>query len=332
MARTSSPVTRRPPFDPDLVPVLERLTATEPRVSPETLAIKRQRHASAQAGGAAVDLTAAGAVAVHELDVPGPDDGPDVHLTVLRPSAGSLPLPAIYFMHGGGMVMGDRYGGIDTLVPRAADGSAVVVSVEYRLAPEHPHPAPLDDCYAGLAWVARNAQELGIDPDRIMVMGVSAGAGLAAGVALLARDRGFPSLTHQVLLRPMLDDRMRTHSSQMLEGEGIWDRNENAFGWAALLGELGEAPPYAAPSRAVDLTGLPRTYLDTGSVDTFRDETLEYASRLSTYGVSVDLHVWGGGFHGFENQAPDAALSRICRTVQDEFIRRALAPIEETNG
>ena len=146
---------------------------------------------------------------------------------------------------------------------------------------------------------------------------------------LLARDRGFPTLSHQVLLRPMLDDRMRTHSSQMLDGEGVWDRNENAFGWAALLGRQSEVSPYAAPSRAVDLSGLPRTYLDTGSADTFRDETLEYAGRLSAHGVSVDLHVWGGGFHGFENQVPDAALSRICRTVQDEFIRRALAPARQ---
>ena len=332
MTRTSSPATRRPPFDPDLVSALENLTATEPRVSAETLALKRRRYADAQASGAALDLTAGGAVTVHELDVPGPDGAPDVHLTVLRPSGGSLPLPAIYYMHGGGMVLGDRYAGIDTLVPHAADGSAVVVSVEYRLAPEDPYPTQVDDCYAGLVWVARNAQELGADPDRIIVMGVSAGAGLAAGIALLARDRGFPALTHQVLLRPMLDDRMQTHSSQMLDGEGVWDRNENAFGWAAYLGGQGEASPYAAPARAADLTGLPRTYLDTGSADTFRDETLEYAGRLSAHGVSVDLHVWGGGFHGFENQVPDAAVSRIARAVQDEFLRRALTRTDETKG
>lgn len=329
MTRTSPPATRRPPFDPDLVTALGNLTATEPRVSAQTLAGKRQRYADAES---TLDLTAGGAVTVHELDVPGPDGAPDVHLTVLRPSAGSLPLPAIYYMHGGGMVMGDRYAGIDILVPHAADGSAVVVSVEYRLAPEHPHPAPIDDCYAGLVWLARNAQELSIDPHRIIVMGISAGAGLAAGIALLARDRGFPSLTHQVLLRPMLDDRMQTHSSRMLDGEGVWDRNENAFGWAAFLGQQSEVSPYAAPSRAVDLTGLPRTYLDTGSVDTFRDETLEYAGRLSAHGVSVDLHVWGGGFHGFETQVPDAAVSRIARTVQDEFLTRALAPIDATKG
>jgi tetratricopeptide (TPR) repeat protein/predicted Ser/Thr protein kinase len=157
-------------------------------------------------------------------------------------------------------------------------------------------------------------------------------ADLLLSRGLLARDRGFPTLSHQVLLRPMLDDRMRTHSSQMLDGEGVWDRNENAFGWAALLGRQSEVSPYAAPSRAVDLSGLPRTYLDTGSADTFRDETLEYAGRLSAHGVSVDLHVWGGGFHGFENQVPDAALSRICRTVQDEFIRRALAPARQAKG
>lgn len=330
MTRPSSPATRRPPFDPELVTALDKLTAAEPRVvSPQALAVRRQHYADA---ASTLDHTAGGAVTVEELDVPGPEGGADVHLTLLRPSAGSRPLPAIYFIHGGGMVLGDRYAGIDALVPYAADGSAVVVSVEYRLAPEHPHPAPIDDCYAGILWLARHARELGIDPDRIIVMGVSAGAGLAAGIALLARDRGFPTLSHQILLRPMLDDRMQTHSSQMLDGEGVWDRNENAFGWAALLGGPSEVSPYAAPSRAVDLSGLPRTYLDTGSADTFRDEALEYAGRLSAHGVSVDLHVWGGGFHGFENQVPDAAVSRICRTVQDEFIRRALAPARATKG
>lgn len=331
MTRPSSPATRRPPFDPDLVTALEKLTATEPRVvSPQALAIRRQRYAEA---ASALDHTAGGAVTVEELDVPGPDGGAGVHLTVLRPPAGSpLPLPAIYFIHGGGMVLGDRYAGIGALVPYAADGSAIVVSVEYRLAPEHPYPAQIDDCYAGILWLARNARELGIDPDRIVVMGVSAGAGLATGIALLARDRGFPSISHQILLRPMLDDRMQTHSSQMLDGEGVWDRNENAFAWGALLGDQNEVSPYAAPSRETDLSGLPRTYLDVGSADTFRDETLEYAGRLSAHGVSVDLHVWGGGFHGFENQVPDAAISRICRTVQDEFIRRALAPTTEPEG
>lgn len=238
----------------------------------------------------------------------------------------------LVYLHGGGFCIGS-IGLMDNVARELAHATgATVVSVEYRLAPEHPHPAPIDDCHAGIVWLARHARELGIDPDRIIVMGVSAGAGLAAGIALLARDRGFPTLSHQVLLRPMLDDRMRTHSSQMLDGEGVWDRNENAFGWAALLGRQSEVSPYAAPSRAVDLSGLPRTYLDTGSADTFRDETLEYAGRLSAHGVSVDLHVWGGGFHGFENQVPDAALSRICRTVQDEFIRRALAPARQAKG
>jgi len=328
MTRPSSPATRRPPFDPDLVGGLEKFKATEPRVvSTENLAIRRQHYADA---ASTLDYTAGGAVIVEELDVPGPEGAPEVHLTVLRGPSGPLPLPAIYFIHGGGMVLGDRYAGIGALVPYAADGSAVVVSVEYRLAPEHPYPAQIDDCYAGILWLARNARELGIDPDRIIVMGVSAGAGLAAGIALLARDRGFPALSHQILLRPMLDDRMQTHSSQMLDGEGIWDRNENAYAWGALLGDQNEVSPYAAPSRATDLSGLPRTYLDVGSADTFRDETLEYAGRLSAHGVSVDLHVWGGGFHGFENQVPDAAISRICRIVQDDFIRRALTPTRKT--
>lgn len=326
MTRPSAPATRRPPFDPELVGALEKFKATEPRVVPgENLAIRRQHYADA---ASTLDRTAGGAITVEERDVSGIEGAPEVHLTVLRGQAGSLPVPAIYFIHGGGMVMGDRYAGIDPLMHHAVEGSAVVVTVEYRLAPEHPYPAQIDDCYAGLVWLAQNAEELGVDPDRIIVMGVSAGGGLAAGIALLARDRGFPALSHQVLLRPMLDDRAQTHSSQMFDGEGGWDRNENAYAWSAVLGEQTEVSPYAAPARATDLSGLPRTYLDVGSADTFRDETTDYAARLSAHGVSVDLHVWGGGFHAFENQVPDAALSRICRAVQDEFIRRALAPLE----
>ena len=160
-----------------------------------------------------------------------------------------------------------------------------------------------------------------------MIAGASAGGGLAAGTALLARDRDFPKLSHQVLICPMLDDRLETHSSRMLDDEGIWDRNDNLFGWNALLGERRGGPdvwPYAAPSRAEDLTGLSRTYIDTGSVESFSDEVLTYARRLSEAGVGVDLHMWGGAFHGFDLVSPHAVVSRASIATRDEFIRRAL--------
>ncbi|MFE4825053.1 alpha/beta hydrolase fold domain-containing protein [Streptomyces sp. NPDC056704] len=176
-------------------------------------------------------------------------------------------------------------------------------------------------------WTADHAAELGIDTDRLIIFGASAGGGLAAGTALLARDRHYPVLSHQVLQCPMLDDRMTTHSSQMLDGEGPWDRNNNLFGWPALLGERRGGPdvsPYTAPVRAPDLTGLPRTYIDTGSVEIFRDEALDYASRLSATGVNVDLHMWGGSSDGFDGFVPHAAVSRASEATRDEFTRRAL--------
>ena len=319
----------RPPFDPELVPVLEAVREVSPTISAETLHAARQRAVDGIPGFDPVDLTAGGAVRLEERQVPGPDGAPDITLLILSPSTHDVDgpqLPAIFHTHGGGMVIGDRRSGVEAFLPHVADGSAVVVSVEYRLAPEHPDPAPVEDCYAGLVWTARNATDLGIDPGRIMIGGSSAGGGLAAGTALLARDRAFPKLSHQILMCPMLDDRLETHSSRMLDEEGVWDRNSNLFGWTALLGERRGGPdvsPYAAPARAEDLSGLPRTYIDTGSTETFRDETLTYAQRLSEAGISVDLHMWGGGFHGFDQTATDAALSRASVATREEFVRRA---------
>ena len=317
----------RPPFDPELTPVLEAIREAFPSLSEETLPLERQAMAEGFPGMEPVDLTSGGAVRVEERQVPGPDGAPDITLLILTPEEDGGPRPAIYHTHGGGMVMGDRRLGVDTFLPYVADGSAVVVSVEYRLAPEHPDPALVEDCYAGLAWTAKNAAALGIDAEHLMIAGTSAGGGLAAGTALLARDRAFPRLSHQVLICPMLDDRFETHSSRMLDDEGIWHRNDNLFGWNALLGEGRGGPdvsPYAAPARSEDLAGLPRTYIDAGSVESFRDEVLTYARRLCEAGVSVDLHMWGGGFHGFDLVAPHAAVSRASIATRDEFIRRAL--------
>ena len=161
------------------------------------------------------------------------------------------------------------------LLPYVAEGGMVFVSVDYRLAPEHPDPAPVEDCYAGLVWMAKQAAEVGVDPDRMVVVGASGGGGLAAGTALLARDRGLPALTHQVLISPMLDDRFETHSSLMLDDEGTWDRAQNLYGWTALLGDCRGGPdasPYAAPARATDLRWLPRAYIEVASAEVFRDE------------------------------------------------------------
>ena len=320
----------RPSFDSQVAPVLDAMGDDVWRFTTESLPEMREM----MIGGEPVDLTAGGAVRLEERQVPGPHGAPDITLLILRPVVeGDSVRPAIYHLHPGGMVIGDRRNDTDLFLPYVADGSALVVSVEYRLAPEHPDPAPVEDCYAGLAWTAENADTLGIDPDRLIIAGKSAGGGLAAGTALLARDRGFPQLSHQVLLCPMLDDRFETHSSRMLDGEGVWDRNDNLFGWTALLGDRRGGPdvsPYAAPARAADLTGLPRTYIDVGSVESFRDEALTYARRLSEAGVSVDLHMYAGGFHAYDGFAPHAAISRATAVAREEYIRRALKRCGDT--
>jgi acetyl esterase/lipase len=209
----------------------------------------------------------------------------------------------------------------------ARELDAVVVSVEYRLAPEHPHPAPIEDVYAGLLWTAEHAKEIGGDPERIVIMGASAGGGLSAALALLTRDRGGPRPIGQLLLCPMLDDRNDTPSAHQMTGVGVWDRTSNETGWTALLGDRRGGPdvsPYAAPARAEDLTGLPPAFLDVGSAETFRDEVVAYASRLWQSGGIAELHVWPGGFHGFDGFAPQAAVSQAARAAHVSWLRRLL--------
>ncbi len=185
----------------------------------------------------------------------------------------------------------------------------------------------MEDCYAGLVRAAEHARELGIDADRIIIGGKSAGGGLAAALALLTRDRGGPAPIGQLLLCPMLDDRNTTFSSHQMAGVDIWDRTSNATGWQALLGDRFGAPdlsPYAAPARATDLSGLPPAYIDVGSVETFRDEDVAYADALWRAGGQAELHVWPGAFHGFDSLAPEAALSQDARDARTRWLRRVL--------
>ena len=227
---------------------------------------------------------------VDDVTVPGAVGHPDVVLRIYRPAASAGPVPVLYWMHGGGMVMGSFDMDDELLVGAVEHLGLAVVSVEYRLAPEHPDPAPVEDCYAGLAWTAAHGPDYGIDPGRMAVGGVSAGGGLAAGTALLARDRGGPALRFQLLLEPMLDDRAITGSSTAFDGSVVWDRDDNRFGWTALLGERIGGPdvsPYAAPARATDLARLPAAWVDVGEVETFRDESIDYAQRLLSAGVST---------------------------------------------
>lgn len=320
-----TPIPTRPPFDGELIPVLDAFCAAIPRLTADTIEEIRDLAANGLPGRPKPDLTVGGAVRIDEYTFPAPNG--NLAATVLTPTSGPGQWPLMYYIHGGGVVSGTRYSALDEVVPHVAEGRAVIVSIEYGLAPENPQPGPVDECYAGLEWAAGNAATLNIDPDRIMVIGFSGGGNLAAGVALMARDRGLRGLTHQVLGCPMLDDRLETPSSQMMDGEGVWDRNENLWAWNALLGDRrgsDNVSPYEAPARAQDLSGLPRTFIDVGSVECFRDEAIAYAQRLSQAGVSVDLHMWGGGFHGFDIGIRQPAISQASLAVRDEFIRRAL--------
>jgi acetyl esterase/lipase len=205
----------------------------------------------------------------------------------------------------------------------------VAVSVDYRLAPENPYPAPLDDCYAALRWTWQQARRIDVLESRIAVGGSSAGGGLAAGLALLARDRGEIRVAFQWLIYPMLDDRNITPSSRAITDPRVWNRDSNLRGWRAYLGaEPGSAgvSPYAAPARADDLSHLPPAYIQVGDQDLFFDEDVAYAQRLERGGVPVQLQVYPGVFHGAEGAVPSAAIS--VRMVADrlEALTRALFP------
>jgi acetyl esterase/lipase len=266
-------------------------------------------------------------VSLEDRYAPGPDGAPDLMVRLYRPATLPASAPAFYWVHGGGMVLGnvemnDLYCAII-----ARQLNVLVTSVEYRLAPEHPFPAPVEDCYAGLKWLRFAADELGIDPGRIAIGGGSAGGGLAAGLALLARDRGEVDVCFQMLVFPMLDDRNATHSSQMVTDDRVWNLDSNIAGWNAYLdGRAGEddVSPYAAPARATDLAGLPPAYINVGMLDLFRDEDIAYAQALMAAGVPVELHVYPGAFHGSPGMVPGAALSKRWSADERAALDRAL--------
>lgn len=260
-------------------------------------------------------------VAVEETTVPGPVG--TMAARIYRPVGGSGPRPGIFLIHGGGMILGN----LDTDEPTARrlvhEVGAVVVSVDYRLAPEHPYPAGPDDCYAGLLWMADHFDELGIDPQRLALFGPSAGGGLVISTALRVRDSGGPPLCFVMAPYPMIDDRNETPSSHEITDVGVWDRAGNIEAWAWYLGGQ-VADQYAAPTRATDLAGLPPMFIDVGDVDLFRDEDVAFAARLLQSGVPTELHVYPGAYHGSEDFAPTAPLSQKIWAARIAALQRAL--------
>jgi acetyl esterase/lipase len=227
-------------------------------------------------------------------------------------------------MHGGGFVIGSVDSHHDMAVQAAITAESVVVSVDYRLAPEHPYPAALDDCYSALTWVRAEAASLGVDTMRIAVAGISAGACLAAALALLARDRGGPLIAAQCLAQPSLDDRPTTLSRRTFVDTPVWSRESNRLSWHHYLRGVTDIPEYAAPARAKDLAGLPSAYIAVCELDALRDESMTYASRLLEADVSVELHLYPGTFHGSQ-RIMKAEVSRRMQSEWNDSLRRAVA-------
>lgn len=307
-------------IDPELIPALAALPQN---MSGLPLAESRAVLDKMMAAG---DIDATG-VQIREELVPGPDGAPDVMLRIFTPERRKT-LGVVLDIHGGGFAVGSAAMNDSKNIPMARELGAVVVSIEYRLAPEEPFPAGLEDCYAGLLWVAKSADALGIDPERIVIHGASAGGGLCAALALLARDRGGPAVVFQYLGVPEIDDRLETPSMRAFTDTPMWSRPAAEQSWDRYLG-LGvrgaaEVSPYAAPSRATDLSGLPPAYISVMHFDPLRDEGIAYAQALLAAGVTVELHLFPGTFHG-SGFAGNAAVSKRETAEKLAVLGRALA-------
>lgn len=315
-------MTTRHLVDPELVAILDQILA--PALTAETL-----RQIRAMSSRASADLLQFAALSVSERFIPGPEGAPDVRVLVYLPTSVQGAVPALLWLHGGGYIMGSADAEDLMVKSIVSEIGCTVVSVDYRLSPETPHPGPVEDCYAALKWLSTHADELGIDPQRIAVGGSSAGGGLAAALALLARDRGEFPLVFQFLLAPMLDDRTCTLAKpHPYTGEFIWTPEANRFGWTSLLGqEPGgtDVSPYAAAARAEHLENLPATFLNVGALDLFLEEDLEYARRLMRAGVPTELHVYPGAYHGFRMVA-DAQVTQTAQRDQFTALKRAFDP------
>ncbi|MDF2980536.1 MAG: esterase LipW [Devosia sp.] len=308
----------RPALDAELARLLAQLPAA-PSLDAGTLPLLRQYRMPAEA------FLEGRSIKRRELTILAAD-GAELPLSMFRPTGLDVAAPCVYWLHGGGMVMGDRFANLDIPLDWLERFDAVVMTLDYRLAPEANGTTLVEDCYAGLVWVAAHAAELGIDPGRIIVAGASAGGGLTAGMTLLARDRGGPAIAAQVLICPMLDHRNDTVSSgQYSEGPATWTRDANAFGWRSVLGDDPGVPAYVSPALATDLANLPPTFIDTGSAEVFRDEDTAYASRIWAAGGEAELHVWPGGFHGFDALFPQAQLSTVARRTRSDWLGRILS-------
>ena len=320
-------MTMRHRLDPELVAPLDAWhTATKGGINLHDIPATRNMMDELAAAQMAKAAPIEGVTSV-DKKVPGPNGGPDVFVRVYQPTDRPAILPALLWIHGGGYVLGSVER--DDLLAKhlARVGQCVVASVEYRLAPEYPFPAPVEDCYAALKWLASHSAELGVNKSRIAIGGASAGGGLAAGLAVLTRDRAEIELAFQLLIYPMIDDRNVAPANATAPDTYVWTRENNLMGWRAYLGqEPGgkDVSPYAAASRTTDLKGLAPAYIPVGDLDLFLDENITYAQRLLAAGVPTELHVYPGAFHGFNGFVPNAEVSRRFNADRDNALKRML--------
>ena len=266
-------------------------------------------------------------ITVDEIWVESAFGAKPIRVLTYRPVSPDDPLPTIVHIHGGGFVAGaPEMKDVENRL-LASELRCAIYSVDYRLAPEAPHPAPLEDIYSVFAWLHGNAGQLGLDPARIGIKGESGGGGFAAAAALYARDHQGPKFAFQHLIYPMIDDRTAVRKDLHPQvGEFVWTQQHNYFGWHSLLGmEPGSADvsPYAAASRAADVSALPPSYISVGGLDLFLEENLTYADRLSRAGVPVELHIYPGAYHGFY-RATNARVTRQAERDNREALRRFL--------
>jgi acetyl esterase/lipase len=305
--------------DPELAHILAQLPSFD--MNAATLAAVRAMELPMEA-------VVAADVRCVERELPGPSGAPAIRVLIYTPPAAAQPAPAVLHIHGGGYVMGrpEMSDARNRLLAR--DVGCVVMSADYRLAPETPFPGGVEDCYAALLWIHRHADELGVDSQRIAISGESAGGGLAASLALLARDRGEVRVCFQQLIFPMIDDRTGSvGAAHPFAGEFLWTAASNRYAWKSLLNEPpggDDVSPYAAAARAQDLAGLPPAFIAVGALDLFVEENIEYARRLIRAGVPTELHVYPGAFHGYL-LAPQARITLQADHDASTALRNALA-------
>lgn len=300
--------TLRPPYNAELVEALNNI----PAEGPLTLESLQQQRDEIAAQAIPTDPE----IISRDLDI-GTTDGAKITISIMERKANTgTNRPSVLFIHGGCFVMGTRHWAVDGQFEWVKQADVVLVTVEYRLAPEHPDPVPVEDCYTSLKWMSDNATDLGINPDQILIMGASAGGGLAAGTTLLCRDRPGPKVCAQMLIYPMLDDRVTSTSSVQYWEEGPLTGEVCRITWDWLLPkkiEGAEVSVYAAPAREHDLSGLPKTWIDIGSAETLRDECVAYASKLWKFGNDCELQVWPGAYHAFDIIAPESKITKAAR-------------------